>query len=546
MPSADDGPIPGGGPAIDEAQAPTLRVADDDLDWRRPHPFTIVMEIGNALRQMAFALVAVGGGFLNVGSLFEMTVIVAPLGAAIGRWYTTRYALGPESVHHRYGLLRRRKQVLPRANVQNVSTKAGLVARIGSVVELHISDASSTGDVKLRLVSREEADRLTTVLRSDRVAAMASVTPVDESPVFGPPRPGHDAVEPAPATSGSLDADRPEPAVGSATDGPFGTPVDRAADIEPPLGRLFLADLTSIDGLANMAIAVVVACVIGLIRWVVDIDIVANRLPLPAVLGVIVLPVFLLVVSLVQRLTVFGGYRLFAEPDRLRIESGLLTEARIAARRERIQLLEVRRDLTHQRLGIERIRFETADIETQGTAATTYLSPVAATDDWKEVARMAIGGTELTEDDLQPVSRLTIRRTIIRSLIPIVIVATVAAVPSWPAGLAILAVGVALAALYARRRHRVLGFAVDDEHALVRTGVVAGRLWLLRLDKIQAIRSQAGLFQRRLGLADVGLSTAGTGGTGLIVIPDLPAEQAEALVRAFAHRSARTPLGATL
>ena len=226
--------------------------SEDELHWRRPHPFTIVIEIGSALRQVAIALFAVGGGFLDAGSLLEIAVVAAPLMAAIGRWYTTRYALGTESVHYRYGLLRRRKQVLPRANVQNVSTRAGLVARVGSVVELHISDASSSGDIRLRLVSKEEADRLATILRSD-IDRHAGVVETDASQP--------DAVESAivhPATgepnTGESDSTGLDQTVASGA--PVGQPVWREPTIEPAPASLLRAELTSLGSLAAIGSAV--------------------------------------------------------------------------------------------------------------------------------------------------------------------------------------------------------------------------------------------------------------------------------------------------
>ena len=111
----------------------------------------MLVELGSAIRGVAFALIVVGGGFLETANLIEAAVVAAPLGAAIARWYTTRYALGDEAVHLHRGLLWRTRQVLPRSNIQNVSTKAGLVARLGSVVELQISDASANGDIAIRV-----------------------------------------------------------------------------------------------------------------------------------------------------------------------------------------------------------------------------------------------------------------------------------------------------------------------------------------------------------------------------------------------------------
>lgn len=553
-------------PTVDEAVATTEPPLDDgeeaDLDWRRPHPITIVFEFGAAVRSLLFPLFVVGlGGDLfdlraftepDFGLSIELVVVFAPVAAALARWYTTRYALGAESIHHRYGLLRRRKQVLPRANVQNVSTKAGLLARVGSMVELQISDASATGDIKIRLVTVGEAERLTALLRSDGLgyddAAAALGDPETFDPDGLPLAPpaadtvltelGPDGIE-RPVEGGPVVAGRAP--VGSI---PTGQPIARAADVEPSLGDLARAELLSVKTVTGILGVLVAPIIVFALGRRFDLEVV-ERWP-----WVIALPplglVVLTVIDLVFRLLTFGGYQLRVEPDRLRIQAGLVTEAKITTRRERIQQIEVQRDLVQRRFDIERVRYETADIDLQGTAATSYLDPATTTDAWLGLTEASIGPTALRESDLRPVSRLTVRRATIRSIPSVAIAAAVSAVLSpWLAPV-VAVIGGAIAWRWAVARYRALGWAKDDEHYLVRGGVVLTTLHLVRLDKIQAIRMRATIFQRRLGLADVRVSTAGVGVVGLVTIPDLPVADAEQLMAELGHRSARTPLADTL
>ncbi|MEM9614284.1 MAG: PH domain-containing protein [Actinomycetota bacterium] len=536
----------------------------ESLDWRRPHPFTIVFEFGNALRSLLFplALVGLGGDFFSFESFtqpdfglsVELVVVFAPVVAAIARWYTTRYALGAESIHHRYGLLRRRKQVLPRANVQNVSTKAGLIARIGSMVELQISDASATGDIKIRLVTVGEAERLTALLRSDGLG-YDDLLPADASGVDT----GWLTAEGGVPGGGSVDTDAGTRAAvpgagagGTLVDGaspiggaaPVGPPVTRAADVEPSLGDLARAELLSIKtvtGVLGVLIAPIIVFALGR-RF--DLEVV-ERWP-----WVVLLPPLGLIVltatDLVFRLLTFGGYQLRVEPDRLRIQAGLITEAKITTRRERIQQIEVQRDLVQRRYDIERVRYETADIDLQGTAATSFLDPAATTDEWLRLTELAIGPTALRETDLRPVSRLTVRRATIRAIPNVVITSALSGVLSLWLVPVVAVVATVIAWRYAVARYRALGWTMDDEHYLVRSGVLLNTLHLVRLDKVQAVRTRATFFQRRLELADVRVSTAGVGVVGLVTIPDLPLAEAEELLAALAHRSARTPLADTL
>ena len=503
------------------------------LDWRRPHPLTILVEIGNAFRSVVAALVVLRFGVPGSGGLadtIELVVIAIPLMGALGRWYTTRYALDAESFHHHYGLLWRQRQVLPRANIQNVSTTASIVARLGSVVELQVSDASSDGDIRLRFVSRVEAERLTTLLRSTARAPEPGSEPIGAGPApAGPPIP--------PGAGHPLSAP------------PTTTPVDQArpALVEPSLGSLVWAEATSIPSVVLVTVGVVGAVGAATAITMSDATIPdgAGALPWLGVVGAGLAPIAVAAIVAVSRVFVLGGFRLDADPDRLRIKAGLLTEARVAARRERLQLVRIHHELVHRHLGLERVTFETADVEGSNSPATRYLTPVGPTGAWRILAAEAFGDVELDERALSPVSRLTVRRTMVRAGMLSALGLGLAPVSAVAAGLTVAAV-LALGWLYARARFRRLGWAMGNQQLLVRDGVVLGRLTLVRLDKIQSLRTSSSLFQRRLGLSTLHLSTAGMLAGGLVTLPDLPTEVAEDLLARLASRAARTPVADTL
>jgi uncharacterized membrane protein YdbT with pleckstrin-like domain len=538
-----DPPAPNGDPAARPAAdgAGAGPPADVELVWHRPHPLTIIIEIGNALRSLIVALVVVQGGFLDAGGLIELAVIASPLAAAIGRWYTTRYAVGPESVFHQYGLIRRHKQVLPRANVQNVATRAGLVARLGSVVELQISDASSDGDINLRLISRPEADRLTTLLRPATAPTTHPPVAGTSEPVAGTSEPAVGTGEPG-ATPTAGPAPTPSPPT---TPAPVGGPIETPPLAAPTFGAVVRAEITSVSAL--MVTATIVALTVTLVRLAGSVDELAPAGEWATLVWVVGLtPLLVALPGLGSKLMALGGFRLDAEPDRLRITTGLLTEARIALRRERLQRLQVERDLTHQLLGIERIRYVTADVELGATtSATGYLSPVEPLGHWRVLATDALGEIQLDERDLRPVSPLTVRRSRVRfALAAPLVVAPVAIVHLAFGTLVALGWG-AVAWWYSNRRFAVLGWALSEDQYLVRVGVIQQRLTMVRLDKIQSLRLTATPPQRWLGLATVSVSTAGLG-SQLVSVPDLPTDQAQELLDSLASRSAHTPLADTL
>ena len=511
--------------------APSGSAAADlaDLDWRRPHPLTILVELGRAIRSIIVAVVVVSGGVLDQAAFLEGALLIAPFGAAIGRWYTTRYAIDDESVHLHRGLLWRSKQVLPRANIQNVSTKAGLLARMGSVVDLQISDASATGDIQIQFVSQDEANRLTTLLRSSTMANPGPA-PVPGVPGFGP------------------DGDR-VPTTELDAPAPGGPAVEREPLVATPLRPLLLAELTASSTVLFAVLGAVLVSTFALVVWLEPYGIELAILPSstsPWMVGALGVAAALLIagVGVAQRLLALGGFHLWADPDRLRIRVGLLTEARVAARRERIQQIRVERDALHRSLGIERVAYETADLEVEGTAGTGYLAPVAAADRWRELAAEVVGDVQLDENDLQAVSPLTARRVFLRFvLVSLPMLGLVFLHPALPL---VIVPWLAAGWFYSRARFRILGYAGSGDQFLVRNGVFFGRLTLVRLDKVQSVRVRATIFQRRLGLATLVLVTAGNVVGGLVSLPDLPAATADELMTTLARRAASTPIDDTL
>ena len=488
--------------------------------WHRPHPITLVVELVQSFPALMAGLFVVNSGFdgtKSLADLAEVGVIAASTGAAVIRWLTTRYALTDESLLHERGLIWRKKQVLPRSNVQNVVTKAGIMARIAGVVELQVSDASSSNDTSIQFVSSAEAERLTTLLRPPTMSGndqdISSEAPSDASLPHGAPL---DQV--------------PTPLVSA--------PIVSAPIVAPSLTEVARSELTTTSSISSALVVVLGATTAITLAIVSDSAVVQEQVE-PLLFFPLVAVVAKLGFHLFQILGL-GGFTLTPEPDRLRIRSGLLTEISLTTRRERIQQILVHRDLVHRRLGIEKTRYLTADTDAWGGHIASNLSPSGETDDWKWLATEAIGELQLGEDDLVSVHETTVRRVFVR------FVAT-AFVSGWlvvfhPAAL-LLPLGLLLVGwVYSRVRYNTLGWARSDDQLLVRSGPINRRLHLVLLDKIQIVRMTESWFQRRLGVATVSISTAGNRTAQAVRIPDLLRSDAEQLIDGLGHRSNRTEL----
>lgn len=531
----------------------------DDGGWEHVHPATVLFELAKAAQQIVIGFVVVsGGGWL---SSLEALVVLVPLGGAVARWYTTRYRVDDEAVRFEYGLLWRKRQVIARPKIQNVTSTANVVARALDLVEIQISEASGDGDIGIRYVKRPQGERLAVVLRTGTGAPLprldappptamspaAGTSPTGPPPTGTPPT-GTPTVGP-PTGPPVLGLDAPSawpPPAPVAAPAPVRPPV-----VAPPFGEVLRVQLArralgALSTLAVVAGAVIVAGALGV--DVFDLrNVVGSSLVVLVSLGTAV-------VASVTGVFALGGFQLWDEPDRLRIQTGLLKETGQAVRRERIQAIAVDHHVLLRAQQREQVRFETADIEIGDVATSTTLSPASPWGTWRRLALLIWDEVDLDEDRLRPVARATIRRAGVRWSMLVLLVAGPLAANAWwlgwraPAavvvGLAVVALGGAWAV--AVRRWQRLGHALDDRHLLVRSGVVAERLQLVDLDKIQLVRTTATIFQRRLDLVSLHLTTAGRGGAGSVVVPDLPTAEARELADRLVARSIATPLDRTI
>lgn len=516
----------------------TSALASGEIEWRRPHPYTLLIELVSSVRDLIFPIAFIlvqgsGDSETFVADILPLIAIVLPIGTAIARYFTTRYALTDEALLHNYGVIKRNKQVLPRRNIQNLSTSAGLIARATGLQELTISDASQGGDVNLRLLSVEDAESLMSLLRQESAAALAqqtaSTTGVASPTSVGGSEPSLDQL--AAPTAGA------------------------AAFVDDPIHELVLSDLIKFRTVTSGGPLMGLAVVVGLVVAYLTIPELSENLNWSGALFVLG-PIGAGLVAAFAPVFSLGGFRLWSDPDRLRIKTGLLTEVQLNARRERLQLIRVDRHVLAQKIGLEAVQFETADVE-GNTAHVNFLAPAVSSESWQRFASDALGEVELSENDLQKVSPLTRRRSLVRfgfgAVGLLAVLGTAIAFAQGTSRTIVIAITCVLAAGYAalaiwysNRRAERLGWAVGQDQFLFRSGVVGEQLVLVRKEKLQVLRAHQSYFQRRLGLATLQLGTAGVGLLGNVTLPDLDLHVANKVLDHLADASASTRLSRTL
>lgn len=453
--------------------------------WRRLHPVTIVRELLTVAWNVVIAVFAFGALRGDAVARVELVVPIAAFALATARYLSTRYQVTPEAVLWHRGVLVRQRVEVRRDRIQNVASGADVLGRIFDLRTVTISTAGSEGEINLALVTNAEATFLLGELLGRR----------PDDPLAVPPPPGHGvpALPPAPP------------------------PVQRVVSLSNGQLLLYALSRNATASVVALAASVAVVAVTG------------SPGPVPVLLFVVAAP-------LLGVLDLFD-FRLYAEPDRVRVRHGLLKTRDKWARRDRIQVLTVDRPLLRSRLGYETVSVATADATVDGDSTLTMCHPLAPRGQWPQLAGALLERPQLAEADLRPISPRAELRRFVRFLVagvllaaaPVVVVGVLVGPTAAVASGVPLVAGAAVAArLLARRAQRFDGYALDPDHLLIRRGMVGSRLWLVRRAKVQSALVTASPFQRRLGLASVLVDAANVSG-GAMVVPDLPQDEARAV-----------------
>jgi putative membrane protein len=472
-------------------------------DWHRPHPLTVVVMAvtfitGNIVPLLVLVIAGGGLGIEMMGAVFGFVTV----GAGGLRWYLTSYAVTPQAVEYRTGVLNRQARSIPLDRIQQVTLAQPALPRVVGLAAVRVSEASADGDVEISYLRLDAATDLTARLRA---LAAARAAPEPE----------------AGAAASSLPRPPPRPAT-------------RVYEME--LGQLvryrLAVVLPSVAVLVGVGAVAVVA--VGLGRGAGPAVAVAG-VTLAVVAGVTVLGV----VGAILRL---GGFVLDRSGPLLRMEAGLLSRREVEVRADRVQTLTVSSGPVARRWGLHEVEFSAATGAAAGGSPLVHLGPAVPVEQVPALIQGAVDLDPAFGVPLESVSRLTIRRVLIRSALGFLVVGVPTAVlvarlhPL--ASVLVVAAWWAVAVGYARVRYARLGWSIDGRRLVVRRGILRHHLTQLALTNVQGVTRSASWSQRRLGLSDVEVSTAGVGPAHHVRIPDLPVETAEWIARRAAAEAA--------
>jgi putative membrane protein len=501
-------------PAIDDDALP------QDGHEHRLHPlswlFVLLAQAKQFVLPLAVLLFAGRGDRTDLWGLLAVGVLVL---ASLAEYFTYRYLLRSDGIRIRSGWLHRSLREIPFARIHNVNVQQSLLHRLFGVAEVRLESA---GGVKPEAQMR--------VLRMDQALALEALVR----------QRGHVA----------------DPAENS------------AAQQAPPLLRLPAGELVRLGLISNRGMLVVAAAFAALAqagddifatvveRWgslafgrvsqfmgqhahdgALGIGLAAASLMLAALVLVRLLSVVLAIVQ-------FHGFVLREDDGRLSVERGLLARSRSSTRRRRIQAWSLHETVLHRWFDRRSLRVDSAAGQRGGQEqrALKDIVPVATPQRCDELIQHLLPHAGWGALDWQPLHR----RAWLRIALPgLVLVLIASGALAWNFG-GIGLLGLLLSPLQLWRAHRIAGACGHADNGRMvawRSGWLSKTWNFAEIGKIQAVRLSQSPLDRRLGMANLLLYTAGASPFGApLHLVHLPLGTASDMSARLVAQLARTRL----
>ena len=231
----------------------------------------------------------------------------------------------------------------------------------------------------------------------------------------------------------------------------------------------------------------------------------------------------------------YYGFKLWLESDKMHKRHGLLTLSQGTIPLRRVQAMILRANML-----MRRFKWFSLEVQTMGLESTGRGHQVVA-----PIARLPVAmglanhiAPVVLPDQFTSVSKLTIRRTIVRFTVALLVTVLVTAYFWQPALWGLLALPAI--PVYAFQHYKNHGYVLQDDTLYVRRGVFRHFVWMIPVSKFQVLYGESSIFQRRLGLETVYIDTAGAGGLAVPEIIDMTAEDATALIDACYEKFQQT------
>ena len=504
---------------MNEAPIDTAALPQDGQEHRL-HPlswlFVLLAQAKQFILPLLVLLFAGRGDRNDLWGLIAVGVLVI---ASLAEYFTYRYLLRSDGIRIRSGWLHRSLREIPFARIHNVNVHQSLLHRLFGVAEVRLEAA---GGVKPEAQMR--------VLRMDQALALEALVKRR----------------------------------GQAVDAAHETPLEQA----PPLLTLSTGELVRLGLISNRGMLVVAAAfgalaqtgdnVFGVLidrwgkvafGWLTD-TIGQHAHDSPLVIGlaiaslVIAALVALRLLSVALAILQFHGFTLREDDGRISVERGLLARSRSSAKRRRIQAWSLRETVLHRWFRRRSLRVDTATGQRGAQEQHTLkdIAPIATPQRCDELIQHFLPEAGWGALDWQPLHRGAWLRIAVPGLL---FVAAITGALCWRFG-AMGLLALLLIPLQLWRAWRIAGacgYADNGRLIAWRSGWLSKTWNFAEIGKIQAVRLSQSPLDRRLGMANLLLDTAGASPFGApLHLFHLPMAAAEAMSARLVAQLARTRL----
>jgi putative membrane protein len=486
-----------------------------DSGPRRLHPATILFGLVEFLKTFALPAVLLMFGYRSSEDAWRIwgLVLILPAAiAAVAQYLTFTYTYYPDELVVRSGVLFKNERHIPYGRIQNIDANQGILHRLLGVYNLTLESGSGAEpEATLNVLPESALDEM-----RRRVFAGRSAQP---SP------PTADAPPAEPASEALLNLGLRDLALCGLIRG---------------RGLLLLAAIfgfLSQYGLDDRVVSGATDETTGsewIVRTVSGMYEGMSFSPGQMLIWVALFALVLLVLRLlssVQTIVMFYGFRLTRAAEELRLSFGLLTHVKATIPIGRIQTITIGEGALHRLFGVSSVRASTAGGgPALGASGSRYLAPIIGARDVAPLVRVLLPQANLDALSWQPAHPRTFRRLLVRhagKALPAA-AAIVWVGGAWTLPLALLLPALAFA--HAKLQARHMGHSLSDGVFAYRSGWYMRQTTITPLHKVQAVGLSESPFDRRHGMARLLVDTAGAhGAPHHLHVPFLDREKAQAL-----------------
>jgi putative membrane protein len=492
----------------------------------RLHPLTVLFQLGRRLWDFIIPLLV--ALFASSSDRFRLIVaigvpVVATI-AALFEYFTYRYRYADEDLVVRTGLIFRNERHIPYDRIQNIDAVQNMVHRLFNVAVVQVQTGAG-----------REPEATMSVLPISALEEMRARVPGKRRPAS--------ATNPAPSA-----ASEPVAAAAATTLLHLSTRELMLAGFIENRGLALVAAgmgaLWQIDPLERMMLERIPRLVPAWARSAAEVTADGMVIAVAITTLFVASAILIRLLSTVWALIRLHEFTLTRHADDLRVEYGLFTRVTATIPLRRIQTISIHQRWLHRKFGRAAIRVTTAGASgipgEAEQADREWLAPIIRTEAVRPLLQQLDPALELERAEWTPAhARAAWRMVRVSSAWLTPLVAATALVIGWWA-LLVGALSAGYAVLRARGIAKHSGCAVMDERVAFRGGWLHRVVTVARFERIQSASIGQSYFDRRTGMADVAVDTAGIGASGLRM-RYLPDHVARGLYARLAGEATRTP-----